>query len=239
MTGDEQSDPPPGSGPPHAGDAAADVVPGRAERRWLPSLAVLVLIVLPFFLPDRFSTGPRWILPILEGSLLIAIIVADPGRIDRRSALLRNLGIALTVLLVAAAVWATVRLVHDLLQGAPSMRNASTLLLTGGLVWLDANITFSLLYWQLDGGGSAERLAGLRPHPDLAFPEQLNPDLAPPGWRPTYIDYLYLGLTNALAFSPTDVMPLAHWAKLTMAAQSILSILILSLVIANAVNILG
>jgi uncharacterized membrane protein len=65
----------------------------------------------------------------------------------------------------------------------------------------------------------------------------MKPDLAPPGWRPLYADYLYLGYTNAVAFSPTDVMPLAHWAKAAMLIQSMISILILSLVIARAVNI--
>ena len=107
------------------------------------------------------------------------------------------------------------------------------------MVWIDTNLTFALLYWQLDGGGPAERLHRLRRHPDFAFPEQQNPDLAPPSWRPIFVDYLYLGLTNATAFSPTDVMPLARWAKLAMALQAVTSILILSLVIANAVNILG
>ena len=67
----------------------------------------------------------------------------------------------------------------------------------------------------------------------------MNPQLAPPEWRPIFADYLYLGFTNALAFSPTDVMPLARWAKLMMALQSIASLVILSLVIANAVNLLG
>ncbi|HEY7256523.1 MAG TPA: hypothetical protein VH476_07545 [Solirubrobacterales bacterium] len=65
----------------------------------------------------------------------------------------------------------------------------------------------------------------------------MNPDLAPAGWRPIFIDYLYLGITNALAFSPTDVMPLAPWAKTTMALQSVISIMILGLVVARAVNI--
>ena len=74
--------------------------------------------------------------------------------------------------------------------------------------------------------------------PDLAFPEQLNPGLAPPGWRPEFFDYLYLGFTNATAFSPTDVMPLARWAKLTMTVQAVGSIAILGLVIARAINIL-
>ena len=75
--------------------------------------------------------------------------------------------------------------------------------------------------------------------PDLAFPQQLNPEVSDPRWRPRYIDYLYLGVTNSTAFSPTDVMPLAPWAKVTMAIQSVVSLLILGLVIARAVNVLA
>ena len=74
--------------------------------------------------------------------------------------------------------------------------------------------------------------------PNLAFPEQLNPNVAPPGWRPEFFDYLYLGFTNATAFSPTDVMPLARWAKAAMTVQATGSLVILGLVIARAVNIL-
>ena len=73
---------------------------------------------------------------------------------------------------------------------------------------------------------------------DLAFPQQINPDLADSRWRPKFIDYLYLGLTNALAFSPTDAMPLVPWAKITMGIQSLISLDILALVIARAINVL-
>ena len=66
----------------------------------------------------------------------------------------------------------------------------------------------------------------------------MSPELAPPGWRPLFIDYLYLGMTNSLAFSPTDVMPLVPWAKIAMALQSLISLAILGLVVARAVNIL-
>jgi hypothetical protein len=62
--------------------------------------------------------------------------------------------------------------------------------------------------------------------------------VAPPGWRPEFFDYLYLGFTDATAFSPTDVMPLARWGKFAMTVQSVGSIMILGLVIARAVNIL-
>jgi hypothetical protein len=77
------------------------------------------------------------------------------------------------------------------------------------------------------------------PHPDFAFPQHTSPHLAPPGWRPVFLDYLYLGLTNSIAFSPTDTMPLTHWAKLAMAVQSVASLAVLGLVIARAVNVLG
>jgi hypothetical protein len=74
-------------------------------------------------------------------------------------------------------------------------------------------------------------------YPELGFPQLLNPHVAPPGWRPRFVDYLYLGFTNATAFSPTDVMPLVPWAKVAMALQSVISLTILGLVIARAVNV--
>ncbi|MGW3829591.1 hypothetical protein ACWEAF_47665 [Streptomyces sp. NPDC005071] len=76
------------------------------------------------------------------------------------------------------------------------------------------------------------------PTPALAFPQHLSPELNAPHWRPRYIDYLYLGFTNATAFSPTDVMPLVPWAKIAMALQSVVSLVILGLVVARAVNVL-
>jgi hypothetical protein len=66
-----------------------------------------------------------------------------------------------------------------------------------------------------------------------------NPQLAPPGWRPGFGDYLYTSLTNATAFSPTDTMPLTHTAKFVMGIQSVTAFLTLALVVARAVNILG
>ncbi len=104
-------------------------------------------------------------------------------------------------------------------------------------MWVALAITFALLYWELDLGGPGDRAHQERRYPDLAFPQDLNPEVARPGWRPTFVDYMYLGITNNLAFSPTDVMPLSHWAKISMSLQSIASLLVLGLVIARAVNI--
>jgi uncharacterized membrane protein len=220
-------------GPPSGDDRPA------AEHRLLPSLTVLVLIVLPFLVPVHLFSPGHWILGGLGFALLVAIVVVDPGKVDGLSPLVRGLSIVLTFLLVTAASLVTVSLVLNLVTGAGDFDSPASLLATGALVWIDANLTFSLLYWELDGGGAAQRFHGQRRYPDLAFPQHMNPELAKPRWRPTFVDYLYLGLTNSLAFSPTDVMPLTHWTKMSMSAQSLISLAILSLAIANAVNLLN
>ena len=144
------------------------------------------------------------------------------------------------VVLVAEAAGVTARLVVDLVEGGPETNSAKDLLSVGFGLWLYTILAFAFLYWVLDGGGPDTRLWAPREYPDLAFPEQLNPVVAVPGWRPQFFDYLYLGLgfTNATAFSPTAVMPLARWAKAAMTMQAACSLLILGLVIARAVNIL-
>jgi len=101
-----------------------------------------------------------------------------------------------------------------------------------------SKIRMKNVHWVLDGGGPESRFLAPPQFPDLAFPGQLNPGVSPSGWRPEFFDYLYLGFTDATAFSPTDVMPLARWAKFVMTVQAVGSLMILGLVIARAVNIL-
>ncbi len=209
----------------------------RAERRWPMALTLVVTMAIPPLLIPRFSLGPQWAVPAIEALLLIAIIAIDRGRIDRRSAAGRALSLGLVAVLVADAAGVTIRLIIDLIEGGPETSSAPDLLKTGFLVWLYTIIAFAFVYWVLDGGGPESRFLTPPRFPDLAFPEQLNPAVAPPGWRAEFFDYLYLGFTNATALSPTDVMPLARWGKLAMTAQAVGSLMILGLVIARAVNI--
>jgi uncharacterized membrane protein len=208
------------------------------EKRWPLAGALILAIVIPLLLPSRFSLGPRWVVPAIDAVLLVAIVAADRGRSGRRSATIRLLSIALVVVLVAEAAGVTTRLILDLVEGGPETNNAADLLSVGFGVWLYTILAAACLYWVVDGGGPDARLWAPPQFPQLAFPEQLNPVVAAPGWRPQFLDYLYLGFTNATAFSPTDVMPLARWAKLGMTAQALGSLFILGLVIARAVNIL-
>jgi hypothetical protein len=109
------------------------------------------------------------------------------------------------------------------------------LLATGAVVWLGNNLSFALLYWLMDGGGPIARSRHETPV-DFAFTQHMSPELAPPGWRPVFVDYLHLGFTNATAFSPTDVMPLTHRAKYTMLVQATIALALFGLVVARAVN---
>jgi uncharacterized membrane protein len=219
------------SGPGVAGAA-------EAERRWPMAVTLVVAIAVPLLLPPRFSLGPSWVVPAVEALLLVAIVAIDRGRIDRRSTAGRALSLGLVAVLVADAAGVTGRLVVDLVEGGPETNSASDLLKTGFLVWFYTIIAFAFVYWVLDGGGPESRFLAPPQFPDLAFPGQLNPGVSPPGWRPEFFDYLYLGFTDATAFSPTDVMPLARWAKFAMTVQALVSLMILGLVIARAVNIL-
>ena len=202
------------------------------------AVVLVVAMALPFLLPPRYSLFPQWLMPALPGALLVTLIIAYPCRIDRRSELIRACSIALVVVLCLGAAFFTGRLVVELVHGSSVTNSAALLLRVGGVAWVYLIIAFAFVYWEFDGGGPEARAVADPEFPDMAFPEQLNPSVAPPGWRPQFFDYLYVGFTNATAFSPTDVMPLARWAKLTMAMQASASLIILGLVIARAVNIL-
>jgi uncharacterized membrane protein len=209
----------------------------RGEPRWPMACAVVAAIVLTLLLPDAVRPGPSWLLPAIEAVLLLALVVGDPGEISRRSSLLRGLSLALVTVLVAGALVSTVALIDDLIEGGPTTNSASDLLEAGTLVWLSNVLAFALLYWELDGGGAAARIHERPRRIDLAFPQEVNPQLGRPGWSPRFIDYLYLGFTNATAFSPTDVMPLTPLPKISMTVQALISLAILGLVVARAVNV--
>ena len=210
----------------------------RGERRWPVSLSVIVAIVLQFLLPSHLiSPLPRWLLPTLETALLVGLSIANPVRIERRGRAVRAASIALILLITIANAASAVLLIRAILTG-PGGNDAGPLLATGASVWVTNVIAFALWYWEFDRGGPVHRAMGTVQHPDLLFPQMASPQLAAPDWEPEFTDYLYLSFTNATAFSPTDVMPLARWAKMTMLVQSAVSLAIGALVIARAINIL-
>jgi len=209
----------------------------QGEARWQVALCTAVAIALQVAVPGRLVlVSPSWVLPVIEGVLLIALIVANPHRIDRQSRALRTLSLTLAALLSWANVWTIERLAVGLVDGRQHW-SGGQLLITGGAIWLTNVIIFALWYWELDRGGPVARALATKQYPDFQFPQMVSPEMAPPDWEPMFADYLYLGFTNAAAFSPTDVMPLSRWAKMAMTLQSAISIVTVALVVSRAVNI--
>ncbi len=212
--------------------------PEIGESRWPMAIAVVALMIVALLAPARLTLVPGWVLAAIEGILLVTLIVLDPGRIDRTGPWQRRVSIALVVVVLGSTLAATVLLVYDLMTGSPLTTAADQLFLAGAKVWLGNNVAFALLYWEFDCGGPAVRAHGLPPYPDMMFPQEASPELAPPGWRPEFIDYLYVGFTTANAFSPTDTLPMAHWAKIAMGSQALISFVVVGLVLARAINAL-
>ena len=218
------------------GEAPIDTLLG--ESRWPPLVAIVVFmamnIALRVWLPGDAAVRVPWLLPAIEGVLLVVLLTSNPsGQVERRR--LRRIALVLVGFLVAAALWATAFLVADLITGKGVSNSASELLASGAVVWLGNNLAFALLYWLMDGGGPLGRSRRSIPV-DFAFTQHMSPELGPPGWRPVFLDYLHLGFTNATAFSPTDVMPLTHRAKYAMLVQSTLALALFGLIVARAVN---
>jgi hypothetical protein len=117
-------------------------------------------------------------------------------------------------------------------------QNGRELLWKGLAVWTTNVVTFGLLFWEFDRGGPVRRRELDPPLPDFQFPQMENPQLAEPGWQPRLFDYMYVSFTNAIAFSPTDAMPMTRWAKALMLTESAASASAVLVVAARAVNIL-
>ncbi len=209
--------------------------PPKPEAHWPPLVTMAAAIALELLLPARLTTGPRWLLPGLEALLLVRLLTASPFTITGRNRARRRISLFLTAFVTATNGLALVALVHLLFHR--TVTQGHELIVAGMLIWLTNVLLFSLWYWELDRGGPGIRAAGEDGPPDFLYP-QMTVDNLPAGWRPQFLDYLYVSLTNATAFSPTDTMPLSVGAKMVMSLQSLISLVTLGLVISRAVNIL-
>lgn len=209
----------------------------RRDPHWHAFVAVVVALVLQLVLPERFILGPRYILPALEALLLFALMATSPSRPVRHSMTRRTAAIAMVALTSLANAGSLLLVVRMLLKG--SKVGGEELIFSALNIFLTNIIVFGLWYWELDFGGPVARYLVTSCYPDFLFPQYDVTKVAPPDWRPTFIDYFYVSLTNATAFSPTDTLPLTQRAKLLMGTQSLISLLTVALVAARAVNILS
>lgn len=203
---------------------------------WHVELIVLAVIVLQVLLPDRFVIGIHWLLPALEAILTLLLLATTPKQKVFRS-VARSINVILLLIAIGLGnLYALLRVANQLLQHS-RISNGHELILTAINIYLTNIIVFALLYWEMDAGGPGQRHLAGDLERDFLFPQSSIPAME--GWRPTSVDYLYVSSTNATAFSPTDTMPLSRRAKVLMLIQSIISLTVVALVAARAVNILN
>jgi uncharacterized membrane protein len=210
--------------------------PGSPEPFWPAQVTVLAAIALQFVLPDRLTVGPVWLIPGLEGVLLIGLFFATPNMLEFEHPRRRRLALGMIAFVSAGNIYGLVELSKFLLH--TTVVQGPHLLISGIVIWLTNFLIFGLWYWELDRGGPGKRASGDDLVPDFLFPQMSDDTIEPRDWRPRFIDYLYVSLTNATAFSPTDTMPLTPMAKSIMGVQSLVSLVTLGLIVSRAVNIL-
>ncbi|HEV7676943.1 MAG TPA: hypothetical protein VGQ42_00055 [Candidatus Dormibacteraeota bacterium] len=212
-------------------------VPSPPRSYWPARIAVLAAIVLYLALPERLIPGPRFIVPALEAVALLALTVLVPHKTTVAAPARRILAILLIGLVTLMNIVNLGLLIRELLKG--HVQNGRELIFASVAIWLTNTIAFGLWYWELDRGGPYARHQPWHREPDFLFPQMTTPGAGRPDWAPSFLDYFYVSLTNATAFSPTDTMPLTSLAKSLMAVQSIASLLTVAIVAARAVNILS
>ena len=212
----------------------------RGERRWPMAVAVLAVGGLFLLIPAEFriASGSVALYLLLLVALLVLLVAGDPGRIDRDRRWLRWVTGLLILVITMGAAGSVVRLVVGILQKA-DFAGPSQLLIIGGAVWIANVIAFAFWYWHLDRGGPAARARGAtRVRPAFRFPEDELPDVVGPRWFPQFVDYFALSFNTSTAFSPADVSAIRHWSKLTLIIESVVSLTLIGLVVARAVNVL-
>ena len=208
------------------------------EPRWPGMIAIIAVGGLNLALPDALTMGPRWLFPTLVSVLLIPTILFHQTGRHRLNTIfgflvdgLLTLGLVASVVLLIAAL--------------PSRKEApSALLFSAASLWITNILVFALWYWRLDAGGPHERdkrpghANGSFLFPQMTMSEEARREAEQLDWSPNFVDYLFLAFNTSTAFSPTDVPVLSRWAKILMMLQSVLSLLIIALLAARAVNIL-
>jgi uncharacterized membrane protein len=203
------------------------------EPRWAAFVAMLAAGCVYWALPEPLSVGPSWGLAAVILVLLIPIVVAYRRGVYRISRILTLMANgAITLAMIASLVF--------LIQGIPQHREAPKVLLrSAAALWITNVLVFALWYWKLDAGGPTEREGRrARLESSFLFPQLLLPDGGDPSWTPHFVDYLFLAFNTSTAFSPTDTAVLSRWAKMGMMLQSLISLTIVALLAARAVNIL-
>jgi hypothetical protein len=223
----------------HSEAMSGEAGPPRPEPRWPVALTVLAVLALLTFLPARVRLMPTWTLYVAGAVVLTPLAAAAMRPQSAWPRIERIVTLAFVAVAGAANLIVLRELIFDMIRRSLTVGGLQ-LLSSSIAVWATNVLMFSLLYWQIDRGGPARRASTAPERPDWTFPsDQAAAEDVPAGWRPQFIDYLFLGFSTATAFSTTDALPLTGRAKFAMMTESTISLVTLVVVGARAINVLG
>ncbi len=210
------------------------------EPRWPAIVAALAVGLLYFALPASLSIGPRWMVPVITTVLTIPPIITHRQGMHRLNIIL---GIINSSVLTLFMIWSLSLLVVAMQKGE---EHAVTMLRSAAALWFGNILVFALWYWRLDAGGPNGRdiavghRKGAFLFPQMTEEGNQSSELKSGGalWSPQFIDYLFVAFNTSTAFSPTDAPVLSRWAKVLTMIQSCISLAVVVLLAARAVNIL-
>lgn len=218
-------------------DMLPNISPAHWHRmrlsRWAAAAGAIAVGLLYLALPGHLTIGPNWLLLVIESPLVLLLILLSLGYRPFPHLTIRALSLILLGLVTAGLAMSIILLILTL----PTNRQANTLLRSAAVLWFSNILVFSLWYWEIDGGGPLKRQLAGHLAADFMFPQQTDGDVG--DWAPHFFDYLFVAFTGATALSPADTFPLTRQAKMLMMVEAILSLIIIVLLAARAVNILG
>jgi hypothetical protein len=205
----------------------------KMAPRWAAIIGLLVIGILYAFLPQRLRIGPNWLLLAIE---IVALLPLAISLLTQRRFSHLTIRIYAMILLGIVTLALAISILL-LIISLPTNKHATDLLGSAAILWSVNILVFGLWYWEIDGGGPIKRHQSGHQAADFMFPQQVNGNDG--SWAPHFLDYLFLAFTGATALSPADTFPLTRPAKTLMMIEAILSLTIIVLLAARAVNILG
>ena len=214
-----------------------------AEPRWPAVVALVGGAGLFAVLPQALSFGQRWLPAAIVGVLLVPTLLTH---LRGHHTINRVLGLTVAGVETFFLLASLLKLVASLLH--PHLAYKETperLLVSAAALWLTNVLVFALWYWHLDAGGPNQR--DVRPghcHGSFLFPQMTMSDesLSESGqsrWFPGFVDYLFLAYNTSTALSPADTAVLSRWAKLLMMLQATISLTVIAILAARAINTLS
>lgn len=201
------------------------------------ALFAAILLQIVVWRINHHLFGSQYLIILVEIALAVILGLFANSKTLHRRGLYKTIAFVMLGLISVANIISLIT-VLDLLINSSSIDITGFELLTSAIaIFLTNIIVYSLWYWEVDSPGLS-RKRWSKNDQDFLFTQQEHKERFP-SWQPEFLDYLFLSVTNAINFAPSDTKPLTRNVKFLMGSQALVSVFTLALVVARSVSILG